>query len=154
MMKDLKRIRERSRERKVTEEFQEDVLRSFPVVLPKLAEPGEKYSALMAGDWITQVRPLMADVSGRAGWWWDQVVSVTTQRYMAWLEAPPLEKLHILPPSDAELPAGYERLVQRVTNMLLAAVPESVKGELIATRQLSPQGDLLQDPQGLPARRS
>lgn len=140
MMKDLKRIRERSRERKVTEEFQEDVLRSFPVVLPKLAEPGEKYSALMAGDWITQVRPLMADVSGRAGWWWDQVVSVTTQRYMAWLEAPPLEKLHILPPSDAELPAGYERLVQRVTNMLLAAVPESVKGELIATRQLSPQG--------------
>ena len=107
------------------------------MVLPKLGEPGEKLSALMAGDWITQVRPLMADVSEKAGWWWDQMVEVTTQRYLTWLEAPPLEKLHVQPPADEDLPVGYERLAQRITNILIAALPESIKGELIATRQLS-----------------
>ena len=121
MARELQRYRERSRERRGAEEFQEEVLRSYPVVLPKLGEPGEKFSALMAGDWITQVRPLMADVSGKAGWWWDKMVTATTQRYLTCLEAPPLEKLHVLPPADEDLPAGYERLAQRITNMLIAA---------------------------------
>ena len=63
----------------------------------------------------------------------------TMSRYQMWLEASPLERLHIDPPADGDLPQGFERLLQRVTNMLLAAVPESLKGELISSRQLSPQ---------------
>ena len=54
----------------------EDLLRSFPVVLPKLVDPGDRHSALQAGDWIAQVRPLMADVSSQAGWWWDCIVEL------------------------------------------------------------------------------
>ena len=94
--RDRGRSRERSRprERGGGDDGAEEVLRSYPVVLPKLGEPGEKLSALMAGDWITQVRPLMADVSEKAGWWWDQMVAVTTQRYLTWLEAPPLTCCH------------------------------------------------------------
>ena len=123
-----------------SEDRTEDALRSFPIVLPKLVDPGSKHSALHAGDWIAQVKPLISDVSSRAGEWWEKVVEKTMERCMRWLDAPPLQRLHIQPAGDEELPKGFERLVQRVTNMLLSAVPETVKGELIATRQLSPQG--------------
>ena len=131
---------EESRMRKGVEDRTEDALRSFPITLPKLVDPGSKHSALHAGDWIAQVKPLIPDVSSRAGEWWDKVVEETMRCYMRWFEAPPLQRLHILPPRDEDLPRGFERLVQRVTNMMLAAVPETVRGELIATRQLSPQG--------------
>ena len=65
----------RSDEKKGGEEHHEDLLRSFPITLPRLADPAEKHAALLAGDWITQVRPMIADVSARAGLWWDEVVS-------------------------------------------------------------------------------
>ena len=53
-----------------------------------------------------------------------------------------LDRLRIQPPGEDELPQGFDRLIQRVTTMMLAAVPEELRGELIATRQLSPQGIL------------
>ena len=59
--------------KKGSEEHHEDLLRSFPVVLPRLAHRAEKHAALLAGDWITQIRPMIADASARAGIWWDEV---------------------------------------------------------------------------------
>ena len=64
------------------------------------------------------------------------------ERYDQWLAAGPLERLRIQPPMESELPGGYDRLLQRVTTMLLQAVPDELRGELIATRQLTPQGIL------------
>ena len=78
----------------------------------------------------------------KAGVWWDQLLECTMRQYGKWLDANPLERLQVLPPQDSELPSGHERLEQRITNMLLAAVPNSIKDELIATRQLTPQGIL------------
>ena len=63
-------------------------------------------------------------------------------RYQEWLEAPPLERLRLTAPEDSLLPQGCDRLAQRITNMLLASVPPSVRSELIGTRQLTPQGIL------------
>ena len=125
-----------------TEERVEDSLRSFPITLPRLIEPSVQNAALQAGDWLTQVRPLIADTSTKAGTWWDQLLELTMRQYGKWLEANPLERLQISPPQESELPSGHERLEQRITNMLLAAVPTSIKDELIATRQLTPQGIL------------
>lgn len=116
---------------------EDDTLRSFPIVLPKLVDPTVKNAALQAGDWVAQIRPMIADTSGKAGQWWDQVVAITTARYQVWLDAPPLERLRL---KAHEMPQGCDRLAQRVTNMLLAAVPASVRSELIGTRQLTPQG--------------
>ena len=97
-------------------------------------EPSARNAALQAGDWLTQVKPLIADTSIKAGAWWDQLLDCTMKQYGRWLEANPLDRLKILPPMESE----HERLEQRITNMLLAAM----KSELIATRQLTPQGIL------------
>ena len=124
-------------------------LRSFPITLPKLASPSEKNSALLAGDWLTQIKPLISEVSSKAGAWWDTVLHRTMEKYRQWLEAGPLDRLRIQPPEEHDLPQGYGRLVQRVTTMMLAAVPDELRGELISTRQLSPQG-ILFGPEVLP----
>ena len=53
-----------------------------------------------------------------------------------WLAAGPLDRLKILPPGVEETSAGMVRLDQRVTMMLMNAVPESIRHEIVATRQL------------------
>ena len=122
-------------------DFQEE-MRSIPITLPVLADPGTKNAALLAGDWLTQLEPLIGDVSARAGIWWKQVVELTMKRYREWLQAPPLQRLYIKAPADEELPKGFDRLRQRVSSMMLQAIPTAIKDEVISTRQLSPQGIL------------
>ena len=120
----------------------EGSLKSIPVVLPKLSEPGGRNSSLEAGDWLAQVRPYIADVGQGAEKWWDITRQSVMDRYAAWLEANPLERVHIKAPELDNTMPGSDRLNQRVTTLLLSAVPESLKSELITTRQLSVPGVL------------
>ena len=120
----------------------EHTLKSVPVVLPKLAEPGGKNSSLEAGDWLAQVRPYIADVGQGAEQWWDRTTTMVMNQYGRWLEANPLERVHIKAPEMDQSVPGSDRLNQRVTTLLLSAVPESIKTELITTRQLSVSGVL------------
>eukprot|EP00434_Breviolum_minutum_P014564 symbB.v1.2.012841.t1/scaffold887.1/size155094/8 len=118
------------------EDHTEDSLRSFPIVLPKLPEPTVRNASLEAGDWLTQVRPLIADVSTKAVQWWDNVVKATFDQYRLWLAASPLERLRIPAPSEQELSKGYQRLAQRVSVMMMQSLPEGLKQEMIAMRQM------------------
>lgn len=65
----------------------DDQLRSFPVTLPKLCEPTEVNAALEAGDWLTKLQPLIADVAAGAGDWWAEVLQATMGKYEQWLTA-------------------------------------------------------------------
>ena len=115
----------------------EDMLRSFPIKLPMLPDPGSRHASLEAGDWLTQVRPLVGDVSARAGSWWDDLLQRVNETYLQWLEASPLERLRVKAPTDALEGRQSERLAQRVTTMLLESLPSTLRGELIATRKLN-----------------
>ena len=127
-----------SGERKTTKdrEGKDDGLRSFPVTLPQLPEAHMQHASLEAGDWLTQVRPLIADVSGSAAEWWVRVEKETAQAYQQWLNSAPLGKLKIQPPDAEALAQGHERLAQRVGVMLMQAVPADMKKELVASRQM------------------
>ena len=127
-----------SGERKTTKdrEGKDDGLRSFPVTLPQLPEAHMQHASLEAGDWLTQVRPLIADVSGSAAEWWARVEKETAQAYQQWLNSAPLGKLKIQPPDAEALAQGHERLAQRVGVMLMQAVPADMKKELVASRQM------------------
>ena len=118
------------------EDGYEDQLRSFPIKLPQLPDPATKLASLEAGDWLTQIRPLVGDVSARAGSWWDGVLQSVTSVYTRWLEASPLERLKIVAPRVDQYGRQSERLSQRVTTMLLEALPQGIRSELIATRKL------------------
>ena len=114
----------------------EEELKPVTITLPKLPELGGKNQGLEAGDWMAQIRPRIADVSHRAMWWWDTLVTMTTQRYQQWLGSDPITRLNVQPPRVEELPQGFTRLEQRVTSLLMQAIPKTLAAEMIANRQL------------------
>ena len=61
----------------------------------------------------------------------------TMETYSRWLHADPLSRLKIMAPEISLLSAGFERLDQRVTSLLLQSIPKIIKDEIIATRDLS-----------------
>ena len=83
------------------------------------------------------MRPLVADVSARAGSWWDSLLQKVNETYLLWLEASPIERLQIKAPVEFLEGRQSERLAQRVTTMLLGSLPGTLRSELISTRRLN-----------------
>ena len=48
----------------------------------------------------------------------------------------PITRLNVQPPTVEELPQGFTRLEQRVTSLLMQAIPKTLAAETIANRQL------------------
>ena len=118
----------------------EETLRSVPITLPKLVDPSVKNASLEAGDWIAQIKPYVSDVAPGAAAWWENLVRVVTERYNEWLQANPLKRVYLTPPDPLVASAGHARLDQRVTTLLLGAFPETLRTELVTTRQLTVSG--------------
>ena len=157
ILREEKRRREKSEGRSKDERTDEG-LRSFPVTLPALPEPHISHASLEAGDWLTQVQPLIADVSGAASAWWSKVVEKTTEQYHKWLSATPLDKLKVNPPDHSELARNHERLAQRVGVMLMQTLPTGLRQELVASRKMDAASILFKvfttyQPGGLAERR-
>ena len=112
-------------------------LKSVPIQLPLLPPPDGRDASLEAGDWLVQLEPLVGDLSKHAASWWKRVMQTTTATYAEWLHADPLSRLKIVSPDNGPLCVGFERLDQRMTSLLLQAVPKSIKDEIIATRELT-----------------
>ena len=103
--------------------------------LPQLPMYGTDGASLAFGDWMTVIEPLMTDVSSQArGWWQDQVRGVEAV-YASWLTATPLQRLRLKP--HGEVAMQNQRIEHRGISMLLAAIPEPLRKDLIASRSLS-----------------
>ena len=101
--------------------------------LPELVGDG---SPLTFGDWMATIDHYMKDISTYSAMWWEEVCASAKEAYAEWLVASPLQRLRIKP----ELPLvcmDLPRTEQRGVAMVLKALPESVKKELVANRQLS-----------------
>ena len=104
--------------------------------LPSLPPPGGDLAALTFGDWVTVIGPLMADIAGSAQEWWKDVLQRAESTYTEWLIATPLEKLR-LKPSLGEGHVHNHRVEQRGLSMLLAALPDPIRREIISARKMS-----------------
>ena len=104
--------------------------------LPALPSPGVEGAALQFGDWMTVIFPLMCDISSSAKGWWLIITEEVERLYVRWLKSTPLEKLRLKPDSPKEA-LGYSRVEQRGVSMLLAALPEQLRRDVIAARGLS-----------------
>ena len=120
-------------------EEEKDVLKAIPVVLPMLPEHQGRESGIICGDWMVQVRPLIGDVAPMALCWWDDLMSEVMRRYQTWLQSDPLERLRMPSPQQGlyNFNATRKRLELRISTMLLAAMPPSLKEEVVASRQLT-----------------
>ena len=104
--------------------------------LPEIKE-GE-LGSLVVGDWIALISPTMRDLSGSSSKWWDAVLRATTEAYSeCGFVRKPLQRLYVLPRNPIEEDPSWGRVEQRGQSMMLAALPEMLKAEVLANRATS-----------------
>ena len=96
------------------------------------------HSPLTLGDWLALVAPQMQDLSQGAAEWWVGTMEEAKRLYEVWLKSTPLERLQIavvLP--EALRGLRFVRTEQMGVTLLLRAIPEEIKKELISSRDIS-----------------
>jgi len=86
------------------------------------------------GDWIAVITPLMSDLNSTSASWCS--LTIAQRYYELWRVASPLEHLRLkveTHPEAEKLP----RTEQRAVTMLLAAVPEQIRRDVVASRKMS-----------------
>ena len=100
--------------------------------LPGIRE-GELGGSVL-GDWLTLVAPMMKDLSISSSAWCEAVTKASGEAYQRWLLSDPVQRLHVTPTMPQECATTWTRLEQRGQSMLLSALPEGLKGGVLATR--------------------
>ena len=84
------------------------------VELPALGEVKEgELGSLVVGDWLMLISLVMKDLTVSSGAWWDQVLAVAAEAYPQWLQADPLQRLHIRPRAVEDDGGRWSRVAQR-----------------------------------------
>ena len=99
-------------------------------VLPSTA------TALQYGDWLSIIDSQMGDLSYTSSEWWNMIREGVSECYQKWLNASPLEKLRMTPQVNPKTKL-WPRTERRALSMLLAAIPEPIRDELVSARKLS-----------------
>ena len=112
--------------------------------LPKHTQTELSQSAVTCGNWLAQVRQVLVGLSPSATVWWRGVEGPATRAYQRWLVADPLGRLSLDPATivgelDRHL---YGRVESRAVSLLLAAIPQSVRDDVVTNRWLSSAGIL------------
>ena len=103
--------------------------------LPPLPSPNAEGASILFVDWLTMSFPLMADISNSAKAWWEESLSIAQDHYARWLTMSPLERLRAKPVVVVE--PALQRIEQRGIAMLLGALPDQLRRDLVSGRQLS-----------------
>ena len=106
-------------------------LRTFD--LPRLEDSA---TALEFGDWLSMVDSYMGDLSYSSGVWWKMIRSAVDRCYQEWLQLGPLDRLRVKPQLESQAHL-WPRTERRALAMLLQAVPEHLRAEVISARKLS-----------------
>ena len=107
--------------------------------LPKLPQAELSQSAVVCGNWLAQVRQILVGLSPSADIWWQGVEGPATLAYRRWLVADPLGRLSIDPSSVAGEfnKHQYGRVESRAVSLLLAAIPQNNRDDVVTNRWLS-----------------
>eukprot|EP00439_Symbiodinium_sp_Y106_P048437 s3987_g6.t1 len=94
---------------------------------------GGAEASLRFNDWLEITTTAMTDVSERSGQWWSAVLMVGRAAYGRWLSASHLERLTIQPEGMDNLCRDpWSRMNARACTMLLGAMPQELKGDMVA----------------------
>ena len=107
--------------------------------LPELQAFTPQEGSVLAGDWITQLSPVIGTMSATSGVWWTEVLREAYHLYTRWLVADPVQRLSIKAEATCSLtPTSRHVLIeQRLTVLLMRAVPAEIRAELVAVRAMS-----------------
>ena len=115
-----------------------EVVRAGALELPALPPWSASQGPLQLGDWLLMVEPIVADLSATSEEWWRRMTRASEAWYNHHMSLAPLERLK----HEAAVPREvseerWQRLERRMASMMLQAVPEVVKEELVSSRRLS-----------------
>ena len=104
--------------------------------LPKLVEADEN-AAINVGDWLHGLSGPMGDLTDGSSSWWSEVMKSLDDYYKEYLTATAVKRVQ-LRAEDFSRPMLQDnkwlRVDRRAASMLLQAVPDNIKGELMANR--------------------
>ena len=106
--------------------------------LPQLSEPGET-APIDFADWVTTIEPAMQDLSDGSHVWWDHIIREAKAWYQEYVKLRPLQRTQYEVVANEELrKTRWVRVERRAVSMVMSAVPGSIRGELVATKSLTP----------------
>ena len=106
--------------------------------LPLLPDPSSDDACIAVTDWLTQIQPIMSDLSERSWMWWKRVMEVAHAAYARWQQAGPLEKAMVVCDSPVDLlDDKLTRLEARALGMIMESLPTQIKDELVVTKSLT-----------------
>ena len=112
--------------------------------LPRLPDWSSDTAPIDYNDWLVQITPLMSDLTASSEEWW----SLTLDQARAWyyeahMKLSPIQRLQHHPkPSEALTLKKWSRLERRASSMLLSALPEAQKEEVISSKSMTALGIL------------
>ena len=113
--------------------------------LPALAEWSASSGPIDFSDWLALIEPMMGDLTNTSSLWWEILVREATSWYQRHLLLPPLERVAHHPTPSAELSQPkWIRLEKRASTLLLMAIPESQREELVSSKRLTALGIICQ----------
>jgi len=110
------------------------------IVLPKLEMPDDETAAVVCGDWIARINPLIGSMTKNSKAWWEEVNREVQRAYKSYSVATPLQRLEIWPKTESEV--KWEQLEQKVSHSLLEALEGSLVSEIVASRKVDPRSIL------------
>ena len=103
--------------------------------LPMLKAPDPMSGSLDFQDWLELVAGLMGDLSDSSHDWWTAVLQASRDAYERWVKATPLDRIRVEVDERPELVEGkWSRVNARACTMILAALDQGVKAEMVARR--------------------
>ena len=122
------------------EEDREDVewVRGGNISLTRLPEWSATTAPIDFADWINILEPQMSDLTRTSSEWWSRLLTESRSWYDEHLRLPPLQRMGHDPRPSKDLDLQkWNRLEKRASTMLLAAIPDAQREELVSSRRLS-----------------
>ena len=96
------------------------------VELEKLEEPTEESAAIICGDWMHRIRPVIKNLSKRSSKYWMRLEEIVEERYKKFLSSKPVEKLTLEFKEDEELAKEeYSKVKATIQEMIMKALPKN-----------------------------
>ena len=121
--------------------------------LPPLAEWNAMSGPIDLGDWLALIEPMMSDLTSTSSEWWQTLMTEAYDWYQRHLQLQPLDRINHNPAPSADLARPkWSRLEKRASTMLLMAVPEGQREDLISSKRLTSLPIVGHLPTGWPGR--
>ena len=120
-----------------TEEESVEVVKAGTVELPMLAELNAETSSIDLQDWLTLITPAMSDLSETSQEWWELVLQEAKRWYGDYMQETPLKRLTMVPKVGESQSSRWRRVERKAVTLLIKAVPDAVKDEVVATKSLN-----------------